>query len=616
MKSLSTRSRHVVSYLTLTILFILITGFVRPVHAVWHTIMNEPFENISNTWTWVQPPAGQMNSHPWVVTPWSANPHWGIQHYIYRLDPAFPNTNVQSAWCDASNTPTIPSRDPEYDRYRTNMHTHMRWGPFATDSIRLVNNGPYIQVTNAVCSFEWLNRTAVGDTFFWEAAYSLTNTPPDPITERNRWFLAVKRTPIFDSAGHFLRDTLLRGFHCGRADTYWQLSNIYLDSLDSAGTVVSLLDKPFVWVGWRFKSNAIMDSLRGAFVDNVKLAIDDGMFDLEALTSFMVHSRSNVVVNTVQTDDTVRFILPYRIGGSGILRNGQGQPVQALVRCVYDQNSRFDTLVTIDAGESGRSDSISTPPLPIRTVGEHVVQWTMDFDNVVVESNELNNTSQYLFPSTARNIPPTITLHSFTETDTVTIHRQSGTPTWIPVVVETHDPDDEAMWYLFVSQDSTLGSGNVATLNRPWPISENNSTDTVMWNVGSLPAGYWYLQGMIQDAVNEIVFVRANACIEIASTATPESNTSQLPTTTFIRSTYPNPFNNEITFTIGVREGGSLQLQIHDVTGREVTELPIQAKTGWQTVRWQPQGIANGEYFARLTQNGRVMSVKKVLLLK
>ncbi|MCK5833093.1 T9SS type A sorting domain-containing protein [bacterium] len=79
-------------------------------------------------------------------------------------------------------------------------------------------------------------------------------------------------------------------------------------------------------------------------------------------------------------------------------------------------------------------------------------------------------------------------------------------------------------------------------------------------------------------------------------------------------SAHPNPFNAVVEFKLGSPSKGA-KLGIFDVNGRRVADLSTKLKTGESTVRWIPQDIPSGLYFARF-DNSRGSITKPIILLK
>ncbi|MBI2429212.1 MAG: M28 family peptidase [Ignavibacteriales bacterium] len=98
-----------------------------------------------------------------------------------------------------------------------------------------------------------------------------------------------------------------------------------------------------------------------------------------------------------------------------------------------------------------------------------------------------------------------------------------------------------------------------------------------------------------------------------SSIATQRKN---IPNEFVLEQNYPNPFNpsTEICFRIPV--SGFTLLNVFDALGREVTVLVHEAKqAGRHTVRFDGNGLPSGIYLYRLTNGGRLIT-KKMILLK
>lgn len=585
-------------------LFSILFTLTFPSFAAWNLLMYEDFERDANTWRWTN--AGRQ----WGVVPWgppASAPHWGIQDFVFRPHPVYPERYRQAAWCDASTFPGSGGRDPEFDRYRTNMHTVMYWGPFSTIGFR-----------DARASFYWVNHTAPGDTFFWEAAWSTSTTPPDPISQRNRWFRAVWTERRLDSLGNIV-DTLRRGWHTGQATQNWRYGIISIDSLDSAGTIVNLMNKQNVFIGFRFKSNAIMDSLLGAVVEDVRISLDDGLFDLQVIRTSVLALPDTVAITYPQAQDTVLFFCEYKIRGNGILYDSLGNPVRAVIQCQVNNvlPPFYSDTIIVDAGEEETRYRVYTPPYILPIEGPYTITWTLDATNVVNEgTNEGNNIGTFQFDVVAPNYPPTFEFVS-PLTDTIITRNRISDQIIIPLLVRAYDPDDTAAYYLFNHSDTIPASGSLIQSNRTQPIFESDTVDTILWSLRYFPDGIVYLSASIQDRYNEPVFVLAPFSVSLVTTSAGDPYDQLLPTSTTIRSAYPNPFNAEVTLDVGLAQSGPAEILFYDLAGREVDRMLLPSKeAGWHRVTWRPTMLSSGVYFARLVMNNQTMHSIKLMYMK
>ncbi|MEX2573108.1 MAG: T9SS type A sorting domain-containing protein, partial [Balneolaceae bacterium] len=68
---------------------------------------------------------------------------------------------------------------------------------------------------------------------------------------------------------------------------------------------------------------------------------------------------------------------------------------------------------------------------------------------------------------------------------------------------------------------------------------------------------------------------------------------------------YPNPFSAGTTIGYNVPESAEIEITLHDVLGRKVTELINgEVPAGFHTVRFDPESLASGVYFYRLVARG------------
>jgi hypothetical protein len=78
---------------------------------------------------------------------------------------------------------------------------------------------------------------------------------------------------------------------------------------------------------------------------------------------------------------------------------------------------------------------------------------------------------------------------------------------------------------------------------------------------------------------------------------------------------YPNPFNPVTTIRFSLEREGHARIEIFNVAGRRVaTLIDRMMPAGEHAVPWNAAGHASGVYFCRLTQGGRSVISKMVLL--
>jgi len=98
--------------------------------------------------------------------------------------------------------------------------------------------------------------------------------------------------------------------------------------------------------------------------------------------------------------------------------------------------------------------------------------------------------------------------------------------------------------------------------------------------------------------------------------ATSVAERKEHPNRFALKSAYPNPFNASTTISYSLPEAGRVRIEVFNVLGQKIATLVDgERPAGEQTVRWQADRAASGEYLVRLEFAGRV-ETQKVLLQK
>jgi len=88
------------------------------------------------------------------------------------------------------------------------------------------------------------------------------------------------------------------------------------------------------------------------------------------------------------------------------------------------------------------------------------------------------------------------------------------------------------------------------------------------------------------------------------------------PATLAITAAYPNPFNPSLTIAYRLPQAGETQLLVYNILGERVASLLAGTQpAGNGSVTWQPDGLAAGVYFCRLTA-GEYTATRKIMLVK
>ena len=106
----------------------------------------------------------------------------------------------------------------------------------------------------------------------------------------------------------------------------------------------------------------------------------------------------------------------------------------------------------------------------------------------------------------------------------------------------------------------------------------------------------------------------------ISRNAVPVSNEREqdrLPVTFQLNQNYPNPFNPSTNISFALPKAADVNLEVFNAIGAKVAVLESGRKTaGRHTLRFEAGHLSSGMYFYRLTANGKVISTKKMLLIK
>ncbi|NQX92626.1 MAG: T9SS type A sorting domain-containing protein, partial [Flavobacteriales bacterium] len=76
---------------------------------------------------------------------------------------------------------------------------------------------------------------------------------------------------------------------------------------------------------------------------------------------------------------------------------------------------------------------------------------------------------------------------------------------------------------------------------------------------------------------------------------------------------FPNPANENLNISLNMAEGGVLQMDLMDISGRTVQTRTINASSGTNTITENVSGLAPGLYQMRLMINGKAVTSKVII---
>jgi len=255
------------------------------------------------------------------------------------------------------------------------------------------------------------------------------------------------------------------------------------------------------------------------------------------------------------------------------------------------------------------------------TLGEHVLRWTLDTLNQVIEGNENNNVLVDTFLALSPNA------YDF-QADSTWIARPDTTP-----YTDTVRVGDMVLFVLYWSVP--MGSGPSGPFNiamdldgesyflTTYPgVSASGGNYMTVANPWQAMLGFHYYEWFL-DADNwiEEFSETNNGTLDGFEVAQPvgvrwEPSPGYQPHDLRIAGVFPNPFNPEVTLRYENDQPGVLKLTVFDVAGRQVAILAdgFHPRGTWE-VSWNGQNLAGGTYFAVLEGDGK-RSVQPLFLVK
>jgi len=561
--------------------------------AEWHVIMDEHFNRDPqrNTWPWVtdwrNPQKGWYhNPRNWpTAIPNFTNCSWGYQDGIFSghilQNEEFPG----SIWC-AYCTQEGPNNPQWYDvdEYWNNSNAWAGWGLFNTED-----------AVSAVVSF-WYRI---------DVDHYARDTLSVVIIETDWW---TSNHDVFRENCGFGRT-----FNRGNRD--FQINRFYLDSLILDGDTVSYLgrdDDLLLCFVWQSDSFAIAGT--GAYIDDVMVAWDDGLFDIYPYRVYFGHiiteDSTYWTRKTPREDDEVLFRLDWKAVGS------EGETPEFTIECLLN-----DELIYSERRQvAGSEDTVYTTmadTLWTAIRGEHMLTWVIDVGEEVEESNENNNLGETPIPI-EWNPPPELEIMTPVEDSTVVY---VGDTCEVHYAVSDSNDSDTHFAILFYLTEDTTGLAEDPDLIYDYiSIGANHSA------LGGEGTTQWIVAENLVDLLLWVVV--------LANDGEPSNNTIAVSPGRFwvqvlgvsegrytgpggfglIRA-YPNPFNRSLTVEYTLAVSGRAHLAAFDLAGRQIAVLADgQHPAGSHSITWSPSGIPGGVYMLKLETGGEVSMQKAVYM--
>ena len=284
--------------------------------------------------------------------------------------------------------------------------------------------------------------------------------------------------------------------------------------------------------------------------------------------------------------------------------------------------------VPIEFDGSGSSDPEGDPINFLWTFGDHTDYFSgVNVFHTYAAAGEYQVTliaydqhfNNYDADSTTASIHANLAARLFVSRGNREIRLSSGKPAWcaqIEAIRSAFNASDVVLSSLALISDSTSGpvSRISAIPGKPSTVADTdgNGIDevTACFAKQDLQQLFAYVSG---KSVERVVLegtlangsrIRAVMQIEVVGS----SGKTSLAAT-------PNPLNPETMLTYWLPRGSKVQLRIFDVAGRLVTTLMDgAAPPGYGSVRWKPDRIASGIYYASLETETDRRSIRLVVL--
>jgi len=92
---------------------------------------------------------------------------------------------------------------------------------------------------------------------------------------------------------------------------------------------------------------------------------------------------------------------------------------------------------------------------------------------------------------------------------------------------------------------------------------------------------------------------------------------SELPNDYCIAALYPNPFNPSLNVTVGLPQPADLRIVLYTIMGQQVAELVnSRVPAGYRHFVFNGSHLASGVYFLRVVVPGKMIQIRKVILMK
>lgn len=153
----------------------------------------------------------------------------------------------------------------------------------------------------------------------------------------------------------------------------------------------------------------------------------------------------------------------------------------------------------------------------------------------------------------------------------------------------------------FVASKDPVAADVVATQSMGFDPTAQQGSATFPESINYLQLAESMGLGVADPAQIDVVSVR------------PTGTENGHPETPFNLNLYPNPFHEQLSVDLNLRESAYVRLSVCDIRGgRVATLLQRSVPVGKTTVEWRPRGLAAGTYLVVMQSGGKTLSRKAV----
>ena len=599
--------KRTVNTVIILILAALALILVNEGRASWHLVLRENFNRDPrrNVWPW-RTPGDPYYDQAWAgwhhnpanwptAEPNYSNASWGLQDEIFNTQVTPDAEHQASIWCAYATArgPNAPQW-PDEDDYWDGMNAWAWWGPFnLTDA------------ESAYLSF-WIFISARSQ-LSQDSCSAVMLNGPNSLTSNG---IAFRRGCGFG-----------RTFPAHLED--WQMHMFYAESLRINGQDSSILGAEECYIAFVWHSNGSHHPGPGAFIDDVQVAWDDGLFDLRPSEMKYGYSVGEDSIAWSSIPPTLYqeacFKLAYKVEGS------EEYTPSFTIECYIDDELFYSQDVDRQQGNPDTTYFSITDEFWTADSGDYLVRWEVDAPaddgGEIEESNEDNNI-HFALIEVEWDPPPQFEI--LTPADSFCVSLNEAYPIrW--TVTDSNDTDQYFDVFLFASPDSSgWGNDRLIVYEEPWrlikiEVGAEEGEHTSLFAPSELADSIdykLYIAGVATDRnpVNNTFDIAPGFIFVVHDDDVRDVSSSEV-LDYGLEPAYPNPFNRMVSVAYTLPVSGDILFTAYDLAGRRVATLAEGVKSAGRHIHaWQPGSLPGGVYLLRFEAGGRTFLQKAIYM--